>query len=651
MPSQPVDTGWDFSSVIDLIDSDVHDVSSPMLRPSPAPSLTSTMQDNGGVRLGNFAKLYEGLDFLSPPQAQPLIDPESDFSNSDDALLSSPDYQDIQTSGNYPSDLKNILPSTVDEKEFDVMLMPIADQDVQESANEVDSENKSLDFTGMSKKQRKKARRRAEKERLEISIPAMSDSIEDGKVVSKVVNESLNVSINDVDALRAPPQKPRAQSSDNIHREACPLSPALTTRETRLTPTILKEEPKTPKTPKPARPNLSKRSSTTHRGAHRRSKSTNNATVAHIPVVISSIEVPQLISPGLQYPTHGLSTPFQYPLAPHPIAQLQPSQTCVTSGYNGLIPRAVQAQIPPNSSPHMVAGLPLGIPTPLAPPAPIQLPNITQPTIRSQVDRHLHLFNKLLHRFPEDQRWLVAPRQLVNENTTSCGLHVFVDTSNIMYGFRDALRNFGLSQYDMSFDSLALLMERRRPVAKRVSAGSHREANPVPQVTKIFETSKAVGYESNVVEQVLIVREDSEKKKFFNDVKKLGWYKAQQLRSDGSSDSETGLAAVPKTPPAPKWVEQGVDELLHLKMCQSIIDTEVPSTMVLATGDGAEAEMSDGFLAHVERALKKNWKVELISWKQQINGGYRNRKFRTKWAEQFTIIELDDFLEDIIDTP
>jgi hypothetical protein len=151
-------------------------------------------------------------------------------------------------------------------------------------------------------------------------------------------------------------------------------------------------------------------------------------------------------------------------------------------------------------------------------------------------------------------------------------------------------------------------------------------------------------------EQVLIVREDSEKKKFFDDVKKMGWYKANQLRSGSGSDSETGPPP-PQTPSAPKWVEQGVDEILHLKMCQSILDTDVPGTMVLATGDGAVAEMSDGFLAHVERALKRGWKVELVSWGQQINGGYRKRQFRAKWAEQFTIIELDEFLEDLIDTP
>lgn len=246
---------------------------------------------------------------------------------------------------------------------------------------------------------------------------------------------------------------------------------------------------------------------------------------------------------------------------------------------------------------------------------------------------------------------MISPMQLVNETTRAEGIHVFVDASNIMIGFKDMLRLNGVQYCDMSFDSLALLMERRRPVAKRCFVGSHREANPLPQITRLVELSKAVGYECNVQEQVLIVREESEKRKFFNDVNRIGWHKAVQKRSGSGSDSETGTAAAPKTPSAPKWVEQGVDELLHLKMCQSIIDTEVPSTIVLATGDGAEAEMSDGFLAHVERALKRGWNVELITWRQQTNGGYKRKAFRQKWGEQFTIIELDDFLEDLVDTP
>ena len=272
-------------------------------------------------------------------------------------------------------------------------------------------------------------------------------------------------------------------------------------------------------------------------------------------------------------------------------------------------------------------------------------------TIRPQTEKHLHFLNQLLAKFPADAQWLLSPMSLSNQDMKVQGIHCFVDASNIMIGFRDMLRKYGQQHLEMSFDTLALLMERRRPVAKRIYAGSHREAAPLPHVTKLVETSKAVGYENLVKEQVFIRRDDSERKKFFKDVERLGWTKATQLRSGlgSGSDSETGQAA--STPAsAPKWVEQGVDEILHLKMCQSIIDTDVPTTMVLATGDGNTAEFSDGFLANVERALKKGWTVELVSWKQQMSAGYRNKKFRLKWGDQFKVIELDDFLESLIDT-
>ena len=83
--------------------------------------------------------------------------------------------------------------------------------------------------------------------------------------------------------------------------------------------------------------------------------------------------------------------------------------------------------------------------------------------------------------------------QLLSERESAHGLHVFVDASNIMIGLKDMLRNHGLRHdaYDMSFDSLALLMERRRPVAKRFFAGSHREANPLQRCQ---EDGLAQGY-------------------------------------------------------------------------------------------------------------------------------------------------------------
>lgn len=608
MPSQPLDSGWDFNSVINLIDSDTGVLSSPTLTPRSRPLVTDSQ--DGGVSLGSFAKLYESLGLSTEAPSLPPLD-ESDLSNSDDVLLPSPILEIIQA------------PHIDDAGTADLQVLN----------------------AGLSKKQRQKARRQAERDEELTKAKELKPQLLKQLQALADAAANANPKAKEQTIFDAPSKPSRTLSRSNVGAKIRPASPTpmVATAPSNVAPV----SPKKPKTPKPPRPSILKRPSTAQ-----------PATLQ--PTQANEIVQPAPIHP--QYTTFGTLAPAPslFPQAPQRMAQTQPPQPLLPqpntpSGQHGLVPRTVRPTTVPRNSQRALAQAPL-IPTPVILSAPVYPTPVGPPTaftIRSQVDRHFHLFNKLVNHFADDRKWLVSPMQLINEKTAAHGLHVFVDASNIMIGFKDMLRNYGIQpyEYDMSFDSLALLMERRRPVAKRVFAGSQREANPLPQVTKLVETSKAVGYDSVMQEQVLIVREDSEKKKFFNDVKKHGWHKATQIRSGSGSDSETGPPAPPKTPSAPKWVEQGVDEILHLKMCQSIIDTEVPSTMVLATGDGAEAEMSDGFLAHVERALKKGWKVELISWRQQTNGGYKNRKFRAKWAEQFQIIELDDFLEDLIDTP
>ena len=95
-------------------------------------------------------------------------------------------------------------------------------------------------------------------------------------------------------------------------------------------------------------------------------------------------------------------------------------------------------------------------------------------------------------------------------------------------------------------------------------------------------------------------------------------------------------------------MEQAVDEILHLKMMESVVDAEEASTMVLATGDAAEAEYSGGFLKMVERALGKGWKIELASFRHNTSGAYKRRGFRQQWGERFKIVELDDFVEVLV---
>jgi hypothetical protein len=570
--------------VFELIDSDAPDVASPNLRPSEVRSPVALT--GGGVGLGNFWKLYEGLGMRPDTTTAPLppLD-ESELSNSDDALLPSPILEAIS---------------------------PPTSRISQEAGYQ--QPTSTTPPPGTTKKQRRKARRLAEKALQEQE--QNSEAQVDLKAIVDTLSKDASETIFDT------PTKP-SRALNNVGPKIRPTSPV--------------PAPKTvcvPQTPT-QRPVLIKRARSS---------------------VVPATHPPQTqLVPPPQSTTHNeaISAPAQLPrpTTPQRLPQLQPSQAYAPVG-SGLVPRSVRPVTVPRHS-HPAAARPHvpATPSPAPFPSTYATPSKSTVTLRSQLDRHFHLFEKLLIRFPEERKWLVSPRQLVNESTTAEGIHVFVDASNIMIGFKDMLRLNGVLPCDMSFDSLALLMERRRPVAKRCFVGSHREANPLPQITRLVETSKAVGYECNVQEQVYIAREESQKKKFFNDVNRLGWQKAIQKRSGSGSDSETGVAAAPPAPSTPKWVEQGVDELLHLKMCQSLLDTESPSTIVLATGDGAEAEMSDGFLAHVERALRKGWKVELITWRQQTNGGYKRKAFRQRWGEQFTITELDDFLEDLIDTP
>ncbi|KAI6952975.1 hypothetical protein KC321_g17252 [Hortaea werneckii] len=118
--------------------------------------------------------------------------------------------------------------------------------------------------------------------------------------------------------------------------------------------------------------------------------------------------------------------------------------------------------------------------------------------------------------------------------------------------------------------------------------------------------------------------------------------------SGATSGSETTASSAPQYAPA-KMIEQGVDEILHLKMLESVVDTEVPSTIVLATGDAAQAEYSSGFMAMVERALKKGWKVELVSWSKNISLMYSRKEWTQTWGDRFKIIYLDDYAEELLE--
>ena len=288
--------------------------------------------------------------------------------------------------------------------------------------------------------------------------------------------------------------------------------------------------------------------------------------------------------------------------------------------------------------------------------------NITKPTFaiqpmttRSGEDRHCALLMKLIRDFYEDRRHLIAPMNLTTHNNDPNGIHVFVDASNIFIGFTEQLKlargihpRQSVPAVHLSFDALALLIERRRPVAKRVLVGS------TPHLPA-FDKAKAVGYECNILEKVYKAKELTERMIYFRDLDR-GKFSSRArappannvatLNGNGyGSGSETNT---PQYAP-PRMIEQGVDEILHLKILESIVDTDVPGTMVLATGDAAQAEYSGGFMAMAERALKKGWTVELVSWSKNISAMYTKRAWTEAWGHRFRIVLLDDYAEELLD--
>ena len=288
----------------------------------------------------------------------------------------------------------------------------------------------------------------------------------------------------------------------------------------------------------------------------------------------------------------------------------------------------------------------------------------TLPTSRkSAKERQVSLLTKLMTNFPEYAETVAQlgqPTQSQADAVRSRPIHVFVDMSNvspsttltgleltngleqIMVGFHDAVkvsRNIAITtrirRLPLSFKNFSLILERGRPIAKRVLVGSDRFA--------AINEGERLGYEANILDRVHKVKHMTVRQQRF---RKNPPARGSLQDAAGGSGSETNDA--PDGSGGERWVEQGVDEILHLKILESLLDTDDPSTIVLATGDAAEAEFSGGFMKMVERALRRGWNVELVSFSKVTSNAYRRKEFRAKWRDQFQVIALDGFIEELL---
>ncbi|OKL60955.1 hypothetical protein UA08_03799 [Talaromyces atroroseus] len=247
-----------------------------------------------------------------------------------------------------------------------------------------------------------------------------------------------------------------------------------------------------------------------------------------------------------------------------------------------------------------------------------------RPGYKSAVERKAGLVFKLSKQFPDFSIYTPPPTSKYSKAPSK--VHVFVDLSNISIGLHDSYKtqhgipvSTHIKRLPLSFHNFSLILERGRPVAKRVLAGSDRFA--------AINEAETLGYEVNILSRVHKAKEWTPRQ-----------LKFRNTLVPGGGGSEMGSSSE-------RWVEQCVDEILHLKMLESLVDTDKPATIVLATGDAAEAEFSGGFLRMVERALQKGWSIELVSFAMNTSFAYKRKEFRAKWGARFRMINLEEIEE------
>ncbi|KAF7798991.1 hypothetical protein EIP86_010220 [Pleurotus ostreatoroseus] len=245
-------------------------------------------------------------------------------------------------------------------------------------------------------------------------------------------------------------------------------------------------------------------------------------------------------------------------------------------------------------------------------------------------------------------------------------IHVFIDHSNILIGFLSYLRRnmhrINRKSKHLSHAALALILERGRPVTRRVLTTSSPLYQPV-------DSAEQLGYEVHVLQRVPDDGEGADRQQHGSSSsggegsrlqytpQKATSHRRGQSRghahkaslggvSTGESDGNNSSAV----PTRIRYREQGVDELLQLKLHQALASADVvpqDATIVLATGDGNVGQFNEeGFLGCVRLALKKGWHVELYAWEGGLSKAWK-REFGSN--KKFEIHMLDRFAMDLLE--
>ncbi|KAH9950715.1 hypothetical protein B0H21DRAFT_455656 [Amylocystis lapponica] len=252
-------------------------------------------------------------------------------------------------------------------------------------------------------------------------------------------------------------------------------------------------------------------------------------------------------------------------------------------------------------------------------------------------------------------------------------IHVFIDHSNILIGFITYLRRHPhhitrKAGRHMSYAALALILERGRPITRRVLVASSPLYQPL-------DAAEQIGYEVRVYARVPDTGGGADRQRTHSSPGDAGALAhtsppakgrgrkavpgpsrghAHKMSAGGggtSTESETGAGV--SNGARIRYREQGVDELLQLKLHQAIADVDVVpagATIMLATGDGNVGQFNEeGFLGCVRTALKKGWRVELYAWEGGLSKAWMREFGESPYSSRFQIHILDLFAMDLLE--
>ncbi|PCH37041.1 hypothetical protein WOLCODRAFT_157743 [Wolfiporia cocos MD-104 SS10] len=314
-------------------------------------------------------------------------------------------------------------------------------------------------------------------------------------------------------------------------------------------------------------------------------------------------------------------------------------------------------------------------------------PNLIPPVSIPLDARVLHLRNlahKLRLFFPQDANALhdilapdstsTAPSGFVDTRgpvprSQDTLIHVFIDHSNILIGFLTYLKRHlhhmprTKSKY-LSHAALALILERGRPITRRVLVASSPLYQPV-------NTAEQLGYEVRVYARVPDTGDGADRlRRGHNRSESHSSHSPHRGRTrrgasharahshrnsygGGGTSTESDTGSGSGGAARVRYREQGVDELLQLKLHQAIADVdEVPpgATIVLATGDGNVGQFNEeGFLGVVRTALKKGWRVELYAWEGGMSRAWLREFGEGPYSSRFQVHMLDRFAPDLLE--